>query len=128
MDLATETISLVSRHSAAEASPGTLATLVSSTKPTYSFYKHTNGSVLFIYCCPAGCSVKERMTYAASARSVPLMAEKEANLSVTQKMEVSGTDEMSEKDIIRDIEPEKAASSSGGQGSSFARPKRPGRR
>ena len=72
------------------------------------------------------------MTYAASARSVPVVAEKEAGVTVGKKMEVSGVDELDEAAILREVEPEKVtpgASSAGSTGTGgFAKPKRPGRR
>ena len=66
------------------------------------------------------------MTYAASARSVPVMAEKEAGVNVSKKIEASELDELSEKEILREVEPNRGTSTGGAGG--FARPKRPGKR
>lgn len=70
------------------------------------------------------------MIYAASARSVPLVAEQDAGLQVANKMEVSGVDELDEQSVLKEVEPEKPAATawaSTGAGG-FARPKRPGRK
>lgn len=131
-----ETISLVSKHSASEATPATLAGLISPTKPRYTFYKHaSNGCILFIYTCPAGCSVRERMTHATSMRSLPSTAEKQAGVKVEAQIEASSADDLTERDILEKVDPNAAEESAAGRpsaagvpGGGFARPKRPGRR
>ena len=69
------------------------------------------------------------MTYAASSRSVPVMAQKEAGLQVTHKLEVSGVDELDQASILNEIDPGRGTGASGSMGTGgFARPKRPGKR
>ncbi|KAL9049834.1 MAG: hypothetical protein Q9162_007008, partial [Coniocarpon cinnabarinum] len=130
LDLDKEEIAKVSTQQ--NATPATLQKTISAEKPTYTFYRHAaTGEVLFIYCCPAGCSVKERMTYAASKGSVLEMAASEAGVEVSKKMEISDVDEIDEAGVLRELEPEKPATGGGGGAATaggFARPKRPGRR
>jgi len=106
-----------------------LSSTISSTEPRYSFYRYThsyNGSssspILFIYTCPSGSKVKERMLYAASSRSAIQVAEAEAGLKVEKKIEASSPDEISEETIDADLHPKVEIKKA------FERPRRPGRK
>lgn len=76
VDIPTETIKLVDTQSGVDA--GSVATHISSTSPRYSFY-HYPGSdvVVFVYTCPTGSSIKERMLHASSRRNAIAVAEGE---------------------------------------------------
>ena len=105
-----------------------LGTAISSTEPRYSFYRYKytyNNAVvepiLFIYTCPSGSKIKERMLYAASSRSAIEVAQNEAGLMVDKKFEASSPEEITEESIEADLHPKVEVKKG------FDRPKRPGR-
>lgn len=63
-----------------------VATHISSSSPRYSFY-HYPGSdvVIFVYTCPTGSSIKERMLHASSRRNAITVAEQEG-LKIEKKV------------------------------------------
>ncbi len=70
-----------------------LSKKLSEEEPRYSFFRYgrevegrENGDVVFIYTCPPGSKVKERMVYACSVRGVMAAANKEAGLEVTKRV------------------------------------------
>ncbi|KAJ5184248.1 hypothetical protein N7492_001864 [Penicillium capsulatum] len=87
VDLPTETIKLVETQSNVD--PASIATTISSTSPRYSFF-HYPGSdvVVFMYTCPTGSSIKERMLHASSRRSAIAVAEGEG-LNIAKKVRVT---------------------------------------
>jgi len=106
-----------------------LSSTISATEPRYSFYRYShdyNGTssspILFIYTCPSGSKIKERMLYAASSRSAVQIAEAEAGLKIDKKIEVSSPEEISEESIDADLHPKVEVKKA------FERPKRPGRK
>jgi twinfilin-like protein len=106
-----------------------LSTTISSTEPRYSFYRyeHTyNGTsfspILFIYTCPSGSKIKERMLYAASSRSAQQLAESEAGLTIEKKIEASNPEDVNQESIDEDLHPKVEVKTA------FQRPKRPGRK
>lgn len=106
-----------------------LSTTISSSAPRYSFYRFThehNGStespILFIYTCPSGSKVKERMLYAASSRSAQQIAESQAGLKIKKRLEAGGPDDIDEESIRGDLHPKVEVKKA------FERPKRPGRK
>jgi twinfilin-like protein len=126
INIATETMELASTTSTPISS---LSTTISSTEPCYSFYRyaHThNGAssspILFIYTCPSGSKIKERMLYAASSRSAQQLAESEAGLTIEKKIEASSPDDISQDSIDEDLHPKVEVKTA------FQRPKRPGRK
>lgn len=82
-DIPNETIVL---DSTTDTSAAGLASAISSSEPRYSFYRHTNDAVLFIYTCPTTSKIKERMIYATSERSLRNLATSEAQLEITKKV------------------------------------------
>ena len=90
IDIKTEKIELVDTRSVnAEA----LSSSISEAAPRYSFYNYShtsNGSeqvsLIFIYTCPSGSKVKERMLYAASKRALVAGAESDIGLEVAKKV------------------------------------------
>ena len=126
INIPTETMELAS----SSATPiSELPTTISGTEPRYSFYRYThthNGisssPILFIYTCPSGSKIKERMLYAASSRSAVQVAEAEAGLKIEKKIEASSPEDISEESIDGDLHPKVEVKKA------FERPKRPGRK
>ncbi|KAL8728002.1 MAG: hypothetical protein Q9166_005673 [cf. Caloplaca sp. 2 TL-2023] len=72
-----------------------LATTISDTEPRYSFFRYSHGvdgqptsSIVFIYTCPSGSKVKERMIYASFKKVVMDTASKEAGIEIAKKVHV----------------------------------------
>jgi twinfilin-like protein len=105
-----------------------LSGTISANEPRYSFYRygHTyNGAssspILFIYTCPSGSKIKERMLYAASSRSAQQLAE-EAGLTIEKKIEASSPEDVTQESIDEDLHPKVEVKKA------FERPRRPGRK
>lgn len=84
VDGPTESIKLVDAQAGVDA--GSVASHISSTSPRYSFY-HYPGSdvVVFVYTCPTGSTIKERMLHASSRRTAITVAENEG-LKILKKV------------------------------------------
>jgi twinfilin-like protein len=126
INIATETMELASSSQTAIES---LSSTISPTEPRYSFYRyaHTyNGTslspILFIYTCPSGSKIKERMLYAASSRSAQQLAEAEAGLTIEKKIEASSPEDVTQESIDEDLHPKVEVKKA------FERPRRPGRK
>ncbi len=70
-----------------------LAAVISDTEPRYSFFRYPHevdgqqtNSVIFIYTCPSGSKVKERMIYASFKKMVMDVATAEAGFGVAKKV------------------------------------------
>ncbi|OQD76397.1 hypothetical protein PENDEC_c004G06158 [Penicillium decumbens] len=121
VDIPTETIKLADSQSGVD--PGSVATHISSSSPRYSFYHYPGSSVVdFVYTCPTGSSIKERMLHASSRRSVIAVAEGEG-LKIEKKLEASGPDEITGDRLQEEVNPPREQ----GPARGFARPRRPGR-
>lgn len=121
IDIPTETIELVSHT---QSTAGSLSGSISSTEPRFAFFKYTEheqSPIIFVYTCPSGSKVKERMVYASSRAYLVTVAE-QAGLIIAKKLEASDPNDISESSIEEEfkvkVEVKKA----------FDRPKRPGRR
>ncbi|KAI9675358.1 MAG: Twinfilin-1 [Caeruleum heppii] len=121
-----ETIELISKSSSAAA---TLAETVSNIEPRYSFFRYQHehqgqqeSPIVFIYTCPSGSKVKERMLYASSRASVIATATADAGLVIAKKLEASSPDEITATTIHEEFHPRQE------EKAGFSRPKRPGRR
>ncbi|KAJ5650376.1 uncharacterized protein N7484_004099 [Penicillium longicatenatum] len=121
VDGPTESIKLVDAQTGVDAS--SVASHISSTSPRYSFY-HYPGSdvVVFVYTCPTGSTIKERMLHASSRRTAITVAENEG-LKILKKIEASSPDEITAERLQEEVDPPKDQGASRG----FARPRRPGR-
>lgn len=126
INIATETMELASSTSTQISS---LASSISSSEPRFTFYRYTHtydgeGSspILFIYTCPSGSKVKERMLYASSSRSAVQVAQAEAGLTVAKRIEESNPSDISEESIQSDLHPKVETKKA------FERPRRPGRK
>lgn len=90
IDLPTETIELVNT-SVSDAEDVSRA--ISDDEPRFSLYRYTHefegqhlSPIVFIYTCPSGAKVKERMVYASSRASVIAYASNEVGLKVEKKV------------------------------------------
>ncbi|KAJ5811469.1 hypothetical protein N7474_007770 [Penicillium riverlandense] len=121
IDVPTETIKLADSQSGVGA--GAVATHISASSPRYSFY-HYPGSdeVVFVYTCPTGSSIKERMLHASSRRYALAIAE-EQGLKISKKIEASSPEEVSGDRLQEEVHPPQDQ----GPARGFARPRRPGR-
>jgi twinfilin-like protein len=102
---------------------------ISNSAPRYSFYRFTHehagqtqSPILFIYTCPSGSKIKERMLYAASSRSAVQVAEAEAGIKVEKRVEAGSPEDVDEESILSDLHPKVEVKKA------FERPRRPGRK
>src|ERR1700712_2586822 len=98
--------------SSTSAQISSLSSTISGTEPRYSFYRYehtyngtTTSPMLFIYTCPSGSKIKERMLYAASSRSAIQVAETEAGLKIEKKIEAGSPEDVDEESILGDLHP-----------------------
>lgn len=90
MDISKELIDLASTSSTdAEG----LAVVISDSEPRYSFFRYSHeydgeqlSPIVFIYTCPSGQKIKDRMVYALSKRWIADVGSKEAGLEVATKV------------------------------------------
>lgn len=123
IDVSSETLELIREGSE---QLGSLVSGIPGDKPSYTFYRYGTEDIVFIYTCPLKSKVKERMIYASARLSVLKLAESEG-VTATKRLEQGDVGEITEERIVEEVgggggAPQKTA------GSSFARPKRPGRR
>ncbi|RFU26675.1 hypothetical protein B7463_g9668, partial [Scytalidium lignicola] len=126
INTAAETMELASVTSTEISS---LSSTISSTEPRYSFYRYTHthqgttsSPILFIYTCPSGSKIRERMLYAASSRSAAQIGEEEAGLKLEKRIEAGSPEDISQESIESDLHPKVETKKA------FDRPKKPGRR
>ncbi|KAL4968275.1 twinfilin [Aspergillus stella-maris] len=121
IDVPTETLKLASSESGVDAN--SVQNQISSTSPRYSFYHYpSSDAVIFIYTCPSGSSIKERMLY-ASSRMYALSVAEEQGLKVSKKIEAGTPDEVTGERLHEEVNPPQNEGINRG----FARPRRPGR-
>ncbi|KAJ5953321.1 hypothetical protein N7454_000217 [Penicillium verhagenii] len=124
VDVRTESIVLVDAKAGVDA--GSVATHIDSTSPRYAFYQYPGSeSVVFVYTCPSGSSIKERMLNASSRRTVITVADQQClrGTKALKKIEASSPDEITAERLQEEVDPPKDQGISRG----FARPRRPGR-
>lgn len=90
IDVGNERVELVETSSATADS---LAQKISSSEPRYSFFRYeheyegeTVAPVVFVYTCPSGSKIKEKMLYASSRAGAIAAAESEAGVSVGKRV------------------------------------------
>ena len=84
IDIPTETLKLSASESSVD--PDSVASHVSPSSPRYTFYHYPESDiVIFIYTCPSGSSIKERMLYASSRANVIITAE-DQGLRISKKV------------------------------------------
>ncbi|KAK5135495.1 hypothetical protein LTR08_005130 [Meristemomyces frigidus] len=108
---------------------------ISSSEPRYSFYSvpSTELEILFIYTCPSGSKIKERMVYATGKSWTKIVAERDAGITLAKSLEATEPSELTAEQLggsgggrREDADGDAEAKPVGSAG--FARPKRPGRR
>jgi twinfilin-like protein len=119
IDTKTEVIELDSTTSTTLSA---LSSAISSSEPRYSFFRFSPETIIFIYTCPSGSKIKERMLYASSRLGVTAYAEQEAGITIAKKLEASEPGELSEEAIEEEFRPKVEVKRA------FDRPRRPGRR
>ncbi|KAL4807550.1 hypothetical protein BDV18DRAFT_158768 [Aspergillus unguis] len=121
IDVPTETLKLAAAESGIDAD--SVQKQVSSTSPRYTFYHYPDSdAVIFIYTCPSGSSIKERMLY-ASSRMYALQVAEEQGLKVAKKIEAGTPDEVTGERLHEEVNPPQ----NDGPRRGFAKPRRPGR-
>ena len=90
INISKETIELASKSSVTAEE---LAGRISDSEPRYSFFRYSHifegqeeAPTVFVYTCPTGSNVKERMLYASSRAGVVSMAASECALQVAKKV------------------------------------------
>ncbi|ERF71237.1 hypothetical protein EPUS_08155 [Endocarpon pusillum Z07020] len=130
IDLATEILILSS--SSTDVSPADLAPKIPADSPSYTFYHYPSStSIIFIYCCPASPTIRERMLYASMRGSVVHVARDEG-VEVSKRIEIGSPDEMGEERLREETAAAGSAAADDGGSvalkAGFARPRRPGKR
>ncbi|KAL4883463.1 hypothetical protein BJY04DRAFT_25882 [Aspergillus karnatakaensis] len=121
IDVKTETLKLADAQSGIDAE--SVQRHISSSSPRYSFYHYPDSDVvIFIYTCPSGSSIKERMLY-ASSRMYALQVAEEQGLNISKKIEAGTPDEVTGDRLHEEVHPPQNANLRQG----FAKPRRPGR-
>ncbi|KAK9451388.1 uncharacterized protein V1518DRAFT_8377 [Limtongia smithiae] len=128
IDTGAEEIGLDRAVSVAE--PGELGDVVSTAAPRYTFYLYTHvhdgaetESLVFLYTCPAGSTIRERMMYASCRGGAIAGAEAATGLPVAKRLEGSDGTEASAATLEAALHPHAEAAPR-----AFARPRAPGRR
>ena len=72
--------------SKSDVDPGSVASHISEKSPRYTYYHYPGTEVVvFVYTCPSGSSIKERMVHASSRRTAITIAENEG-LKIEKKV------------------------------------------
>ena len=90
IDVSKESVELVGTSST---DVGSLAQAISDSEPRYSFFRYSQENegqaaspILFIYTCPSGSKIKERMMYASSRAGIIAAANGEAGIEASKKV------------------------------------------
>ncbi|KAK9431391.1 hypothetical protein V1505DRAFT_414361 [Lipomyces doorenjongii] len=128
IDVQKESIELAKKAQIEE--PTHLHSIISMDQPRYTFFlfKHAFGqenheSFVFIYTCPAGSKIKERMLYASCRAAIVAEAEAIAGLKVQKRIEAGDGSEISRDSLLADLHPQQQEVKR-----AFSKPKAPGRR
>lgn len=90
VDVQTETLKLAGSES--DVDPNSVQSHISPSSPQYTFYHYPDSdAVIFIYTCPSGSKIKERMLF-ASSRNNALVIAGEQGLKISQKVCVESSD------------------------------------
>ncbi|KAL4903267.1 hypothetical protein BDW74DRAFT_53826 [Aspergillus multicolor] len=121
IDVPTETLKLAAAESGVDAN--SVQNHISTSSPRYTFYHYPDSdAVIFVYTCPSGSSIKERMLY-ASSRMYALQVAEEQGLKVSKKIEAGTSDEVTGERLHEEVNPPQ----NNGLRQGFAKPRRPGR-
>ncbi|KAK4502438.1 hypothetical protein PRZ48_005863 [Zasmidium cellare] len=129
-----ETLTLDS--SADSIQPEQVGGLISTTEPRFSFYSHPQTSaeggagptILFIYTCPTGSKIKERMIYSTSKSWTRIVAERDAGITISKSLEATEPNEITAETLGGGSQSAEQSEAEKKPSTGFARPKRPGRR
>lgn len=102
-----------------------LSSTIAAKEPRYVFYRYREieaAPLLFIYSCPSGSKVKERMIYSTSRAYVASKVAEEAGLTIDKKMEASDSDDLSATALADEFKSKVEVKKT------FDRPRRPGKR
>ncbi|KAL8829973.1 MAG: hypothetical protein Q9191_001698 [Dirinaria sp. TL-2023a] len=126
IDVTAESIELAGT---ATTNPASLASSITDDEPRYSFFRYSESSdapegppIIFVYTCPSGSKIKERMLYASSKLTFVNAVKDEAKLNVVKRLEASSPSEITADAIEEEFTPKQE------QKQGFSRPKRPGKR
>lgn len=76
-------------HPSSPISPSSVHSLIPTTTPSFTFYRHSNNSTLyFIFCSPDSCTVKQRMTHTMAVAGLVGVVAKEHGANVDQTLEI----------------------------------------
>ena len=103
-----------------------LGGFINGSRPQYTVFRHPKGKVAFIYTCPSGSKIKERMVYASNRESV--IATVREVVQLEKVLEATDGSDLSPSMLLEELYPEPSEGSSRSSTPGFARPKRPGRR
>ncbi|CAD6565825.1 MAG: Twinfilin-1 [Alectoria sarmentosa] len=106
-----------------------LASAISDTEPRYSFFRYTHhveGSeqspIVFIYTCPSGSKIKERMVYASTKQGFLAAMSSDMGVEIAKRLELSSPSEITASTLEDEFRPKQE------QKQGFSKPKRPGKR
>ncbi|KAI8095740.1 hypothetical protein BDF21DRAFT_374090 [Thamnidium elegans] len=95
-----------------------LRNTITENAPRFTFYIYSSSagkeSLVFIYTCPSGSKIRERMLYSSSKANVILEAENEASVKVIKKFETSDLSDLTLDYFAEELD----NSSDGGSGAS----------
>mmetsp|Transcript_1752 Transcript_1752/g.1904 ORF Transcript_1752/g.1904 Transcript_1752/m.1904 type:complete len:363 (+) Transcript_1752:167-1255(+) len=101
------------------------------TRPLFALYNYSNNKYAFIYSCPSGSKVKERMVYASNKQGLinHLRGITESGeLLIDKILEIGDLDELEVKELESSQNEEKDSSPTTRNGLKFTKPKGPRRR
>ncbi|KAI8983649.1 hypothetical protein BDB01DRAFT_791605 [Pilobolus umbonatus] len=110
---------------------------ISSTSPRFTFYllEEDKDYLVFIYTCPSGSKIRERMLYSSSKLGVITTAENSCNIKIVKKYETSDVSDLTREYLMDDLVTPPTTSivgdrinMLGGTKQAFKRPMAPGRR
>eukprot|EP01096_Ripella_sp_DP13-Kostka_P018225 TRINITY_DN9786_c0_g1_i1.p1 TRINITY_DN9786_c0_g1~~TRINITY_DN9786_c0_g1_i1.p1 ORF type:complete len:343 (-),score=156.66 TRINITY_DN9786_c0_g1_i1:72-1073(-) len=125
VDAKKETLEL---RSSSKASASDIAQHIPSDEPAFILFRYTHdykgeqqAPIFFIYSCPDGATVRNRMLY-STVKATACEAAAHLGVEITKKIEVSEPSEVTENSLSEEIHPPEVEQNKG-----FQRPSRPGR-
>ncbi|SCU88330.1 LAMI_0D09692g1_1 [Lachancea mirantina] len=126
IDIAKEQVEILATAQVSQ--PTQLPDYLDSTQPSYNLY-HSQGRNYFIYSCPSGSKVKERMLYASNKSGFLKHLKEVDGVDMAKTVEVGDADELELSDFGTESNAGNAENVNSAAGRlKFNRPKRPGRR
>lgn len=101
----------------------------STPHPQFALYNYSNNKFAFIYSCPSGSKVKDRMIYASNRQSLVNFVKSftaDTDVKLEKVLEVGDIEELNIAELKDEVESESPAPSKGGL--KFSKPKGPRRR